>query len=431
MSFKNPPHMIVDISMEFLGHLRHFPGTLKQCSLVCKSWLYPSQKQLFAKLRSQNRGPKRDFQHLLQFLKEHSYISSFVTNLVLRNNKGEDRPRRLDLRHLHEVVSLLPALVSIKIIDLNLDVEDVHKEHRLTDTIHCAPLPHIRALLLVGVGATPVDITYLLWLVSSIGTLRITDSEVREEQSSCHSPPVVDLASLRHVKLSHSHLSSGFIQQLSKTAPNLCSLCLTGRDPEAPDVSRTLMFPSSLTLRRLCLDLKNVASDNDQHPMNVPNHLDLKSFYNLEELKLTVEMARTDDEGHDPGLQIQWTLLLGLVESSEASRIIISLSPPRFGMESFSDPSVKLLECPLLDDWWTSLKGQAWPILDGCLASKASIPELGFMGETFCDFDPFYSKEYLGNKLEENIRSSLPRMSSLGMVVFWNEDKDSETWWSS
>ena len=165
--------------------------------------------------------------------------------------------------------------------------------------------------------------------------------------------------------------------------------------------------------------------------VNVRNRLDLNSFYSLKELKLTIEMACADNDGHDPSLQMQWILLLGLVGSSEAIRIVISLSPPQLGRESMGSPFTKRLKCPLLDDWWTTLEGQAWPLLDGCLASKASIPELGFMGETFCDFTPFYTREYLGDKLEENIRSNLPRMSSLGRIVFWDEDKDSEAWWSS
>ncbi|KAJ3489812.1 hypothetical protein NLI96_g1843 [Meripilus lineatus] len=432
---QSPHNMAVDIIIEFLGHLRHVPGTLKQCSLVCKPWLYPSQKHLFGTMQIKTHLMKQDFHHILQFLDQYPHVSSFVKHLVFTKDDREDEEISLELTQFHEVISHFPALTSVEIQDLNVVVHatDTCNKNQLTRIIRRVPLPHIRSLLLDRVWTTPVDITYLLWLVSSVDTLRITDSESIAEPSSCHSPLAVDLGNLRHVQLSHSRLSSGLIRQLSKKAPDLYTVSIAERDPNVPDVSRTLIFPSSLALRRLCLDLKNVtvASDNDQHPMNVRNYLDLKSFYNLKELKLTVEMACVDAGGHNPSLQIQWTLLLGLVESSQASHIVICLSPPQLEMGSMGGPYMKRLKCPLLDDWWAVLKGQAWPLLDGCLTSKASIPELGFMGETFCLFTPFCTQEYLGNMLEENIRSSLPRMSSLGRIVFWNEDKDSETHWYS
>lgn len=146
-----------------------------------------------------------------------------------------------------------------------------------------------------------------------------------------------------------------------------------------------------------------------------------------------MKLAWTDYELHDSSLDIQWTLLLGLVESCTATRIIISLTPPQYGPRSMGPRYTRQLSQCLLNDWWTILQELEWRILDDCLASKAIVPEVGFMGEISGTHDLVNtsSRENLGNVLEENIRSRMPRMSSLGRIRFWNGDRGSENWWFS
>lgn len=266
---EKPPHIITDIVLEIFGHLRHSPRALRQCSLVCKQWVYPSQELVFRTIRVLNNTLTRDFQHLIRFLTDHQILSSFVKHLVLLKEKGEVGKRCLDLQQLHEIISRLPKLTSLQLCDLDLRAcaEGIQKAFQVPHNVPRGPIPQIRTLLLDRISVAPVDFTYFLRLVSSVETLHITDSESTMRKPPCHSPLPVNLANLRCIKLNCSPLGSGLIQRLSETHPSsrFHSLSIVEHDPITPDVFRNPTFSSSSTLRRLCLYLKNVASDRDRN----------------------------------------------------------------------------------------------------------------------------------------------------------------------
>ncbi len=153
---------------------------LSSCTLVSRSWLTRSRRNLFAEVNLKDKGVQNHFHSFLAFLTASNKdyllgppISGCIQRVCIQNCRPLSRPReRIKMDMLRSLLSLLPNLRDLELSKATFSgVTPVDPEDWLAfRSIH---LDSLSLLGVTTVSETPSEIIASLCLFSSINVLRI------------------------------------------------------------------------------------------------------------------------------------------------------------------------------------------------------------------------------------------------------------------